>query len=278
MILFCSYKQLSIESTYTRKERANELTYHRSERLRDRKKKGKRIEKAKRTHLYSRCRVAIVRKFKKSKSTTPIFIGNSLLTKEAKKEKEVHRIWYWRQSTKESEKKKEADRTFIIGEKQKKKIWSDHRKFKKKKQTYLYSRSSNRQSFKRRKSKTNTPTVGIGNKEELCSKSTVPYIARQKEGKEKTMNSLSEAVTQMSSTGQPLSTKKRWMVINKKIVFGNGIIPYTDYFGDSITSILNHLLTEDMHNMDWYLAAHINERAEKVALKLQKVGVHNYYD
>ena len=93
------------------------------------------------------------------------------------------------------------------------------------------------------------------------------------------MNSLREAVTtQIPNTEQPLSTKKRWMVINKEIVFGNGIIPYTDYSGNSITSILNHLLTEDIQTLDSYLAGIINNRAKTVAQKLQKVGIHNYYD
>ena len=52
------------------------------------------------------------------------------------------------------------------------------------------------------------------------------------------MNSLREVMIHMSSTRRPLSTKKRWIVINKKIVFSNGIIPFrNEYFGDSITHI-----------------------------------------
>ena len=78
------------------------------------------------------------------------------------------------------------------------------------------------------------------------------------------MNSLRKAVTQMLSTGQPLLTKKRWMVINKEIVFANGIIPLTDYSVDSITSILNHLLTEDIHHMNGYLAAHVNKNQKRL--------------
>ena len=66
-------------------------------------------------------------------------------------------------------------------------------------------------------------------------------------------------------------TKKRWRVVNKEIVFGNGIIPYTDnYSGNGIIPILNHLLTEK--------AAHTNNiNAKSIAQELQKVGVLNYY-
>ena len=85
------------------------------------------------------------------------------------------------------------------------------------------------------------------------------------------MNLLREAATQMSSTGQPLSTKKRWMVIHKEIVFDNGIIPYTDdYSGNSIIPILNYLLTEK--------AAHTNNDDTIIAQELRKVGVYNHYD
>ena len=48
------------------------------------------------------------------------------------------------------------------------------------------------------------------------------------------MNSLRKAMTQiMSSIGQPLTTKRRWMMTDKKIVFGNRVIP-CDHTGDFI--------------------------------------------
>ena len=64
-------------------------------------------------------------------------------------------------------------------------------------------------------------------------------------------NSLRGAMMHMSSTGKPLLTTKRWMVINKEIVLDNGIVPYTNYSGDNFVSILNHLLIEDIHSMMW---------------------------
>ena len=91
------------------------------------------------------------------------------------------------------------------------------------------------------------------------------------------MNNLREVMTQMSSTGQPLSTKKRWMVINKEIVFDNGIIPYRDdYSGNGIIPILNHLLTEDIHNMPWHDADCMKWEHKSIAQELRKIEVHNY--
>ena len=93
------------------------------------------------------------------------------------------------------------------------------------------------------------------------------------------MDFLREATTQMSSTGQSLSTKTRWMVINKEIVFDNDIIPSTDdYSGGGIIPILKNLLTEDIHNMTWQYRAQINWNAKSIAQELWKVEVHNYYD
>ena len=93
------------------------------------------------------------------------------------------------------------------------------------------------------------------------------------------MNNLREVVTKMSNTGQPLSTKKRWMVINKEIVFDNGIIPYTeDHSGNGIIPILNHLLTEDIHNLTWHNAERMKREHKSIEQELQKLGIHNYYD
>ena len=85
------------------------------------------------------------------------------------------------------------------------------------------------------------------------------------------MNTLRETVTQMSSTGQPLSTKKRWMVIDKKIVFDNGVIP-CDHTGDAIIYILNHMmpLTTDTR--------HYSDSPIKIAEAITKAGVHDYPD
>ena len=69
------------------------------------------------------------------------------------------------------------------------------------------------------------------------------------------------------------------MVINKEIVFNNGIVPYMDdYSGDGIIPILENLLIHDIHNMTWQYTAQINWKAKSIAQGLQKVGVHNYYD
>jgi len=89
------------------------------------------------------------------------------------------------------------------------------------------------------------------------------------------MNNLREATTQMSSTGQPLSAKERWMVINKEIVFDNGIIPYTNDSGDGIIPILSHLCTKD--NV-WHMEKRIQQNSKNVEKELRRVGVHNYYD
>ena len=89
------------------------------------------------------------------------------------------------------------------------------------------------------------------------------------------MNRLREAMTQMSSTGQPLSTQKRWMVINKAIVFDNGIIPYTNDSGDGIIPILSHLCTKD--NV-WHMEKRIQQNTKNVEKELRRVGVNNYYD
>ena len=92
------------------------------------------------------------------------------------------------------------------------------------------------------------------------------------------MNNLREVVTKMSNTGQPLSTKKRWMVINKEIVFDNGIIPYTeDHSGNGIIPILNHLLTEDIHNLTWHNAERMKREHKSIEQELRKLGIHNYY-
>ena len=90
------------------------------------------------------------------------------------------------------------------------------------------------------------------------------------------MNSLREAMTQMSSTGQPLSTQKRWMVINKAIVFDNGIIPYTDDSGDGIIPILSHLHSKDNRKRAHW--AQTQQNIKIIEQEFRKVGVHNYYD
>ena len=90
------------------------------------------------------------------------------------------------------------------------------------------------------------------------------------------MNSLMKAMTEMSSTRQPLSTQKRWMVINKAIVFDNGMIPYTDDPGDGIIPILSHLHTKPSgKSLHW---AQIQQNIKIVEQEFRKVGVHNYYD
>jgi len=71
--------------------------------------------------------------------------------------------------------------------------------------------------------------------------------------------SLREAITEMSSTGQPLSTKKRWMVIDKKIVFGNGVIP-RDHTGNAIIRILQHMLPWNV-----YLYGKLDKMSNKIA-------------
>ena len=93
------------------------------------------------------------------------------------------------------------------------------------------------------------------------------------------MHSLREAMTQMLSTGQSLLTKKRWTVIDRKIVFGNGVIP-CDHTGDAIIYILKYMSTEDIPDMPRELAAHINinKKAVKVAQVIIKAGVHDYPD
>ena len=69
------------------------------------------------------------------------------------------------------------------------------------------------------------------------------------------------------------------MMINKEIVFDNGIIPYTDdYSGDGIITILNHLLTEDIHTMSWHDADCMKWEHKSIEQELRKLGVHNYYD
>ena len=78
------------------------------------------------------------------------------------------------------------------------------------------------------------------------------------------MNSLKEAVTQ-----------KRWMVINKAIVFDNGVIPYTNVSGGGIIPILSHLCTK---NNVWHMEKQIQQNSKNVEHELQRVGVHNYYD
>ena len=83
------------------------------------------------------------------------------------------------------------------------------------------------------------------------------------------MNSLREAMTQMSSTGQPLSTKKRWMVIDKKIVFDNGVIP-CDHTGDAIIYILKHMMPSKTY---FY-----SDSPNKIAEAITKAGVHDYPD
>ena len=84
------------------------------------------------------------------------------------------------------------------------------------------------------------------------------------------MNSLRETVTQMSSTGQPLSTKKRWMVIDKKIVFGNGVIP-SDHTGDAIVYILKNIMPRNIYY-------HRDDMANKMAQAITKTGVYDYPD
>ena len=84
------------------------------------------------------------------------------------------------------------------------------------------------------------------------------------------MNSLRETVTQMSSTGQPLSTKKRWMVIDKKIVFDNGVIP-CDHTGDAIIYILKHMIPPNIY-------FHRDKLANKIAAAIAKARVHDYPD
>ena len=78
------------------------------------------------------------------------------------------------------------------------------------------------------------------------------------------MNSLRKAVTQISSTGQPLSTKKRWMVIDKKIVFNNGVIP-SDHTGDVIIYILKHMMPLNMY-------FNRNRVSNKIAQAITKAG------
>ena len=66
------------------------------------------------------------------------------------------------------------------------------------------------------------------------------------------------------------------MVINKAIVFDNGIISYTDNSGDGIMPILNHLHTETNRKLlHW---AQVQQNIEIVEQEFRKVGVHNYYD
>ena len=83
------------------------------------------------------------------------------------------------------------------------------------------------------------------------------------------MNSLRETVTQMSSTGQPLSTKKRWMVIDKKIVFDNGVIP-SDHTGDAIIYILKHMMPPNTYSYRY--------NPYEIAKAITKAGVHDYPD
>ena len=85
------------------------------------------------------------------------------------------------------------------------------------------------------------------------------------------MDILREAVTQMSSTGQPLSTKKRWMVIDKKIVFDNGVIP-CDHTGDAIIYILKHMIPLKFDTCLY------SESPNKIAEAITKAGVHDYPD
>jgi len=86
----------------------------------------------------------------------------------------------------------------------------------------------------------------------------------------KKMDILREAMTQMSSTGQPLSTKKRWMVIDKKIVFGNGVIP-SDHTGDAIIYILKNIMPRNIYHRR-------DEMANKMAQAITKTGVYDYPD
>ena len=60
------------------------------------------------------------------------------------------------------------------------------------------------------------------------------------------------------------------MMINKKITFGNGIIPSTkEYFDAGIMPILKHMLSADIY---W------NKNSRKVAQELRNARVHNYSD
>jgi len=188
------------------------------------------------------------------------------------KEKATRPHLYWRRSNKK--RRKVVLKEYIVGKAKRAHLYYRRRfnKRKEKKERLERTFIGDNYQKKRRAKKTN-----------LYNKSTIQYIAlfekkdkRRRNKIHSKMNSYREAMTQMSSTGQPLLTKKRWMVFNKEIVFGNGIIPYTNYSGGGIISIWNHLLTKDIHNMQWQLTAHINKKAEKVGQKLRKVGVHNY--
>ena len=60
------------------------------------------------------------------------------------------------------------------------------------------------------------------------------------------------------------------MVIDKKIVFGNGVIT-CNHTGDAIIYILKNI-------MPWNIYRHRDEMANKMAQAITKVGVHDYPD
>ena len=99
-------------------------------------------------------------------------------------------------------------------------------------------------------------------------------LVRKKENKRKKihskMNSRREAMTQMSSTGQLLLTKKRWMVIEKKIEFVNGVIP-CDHTGDAIIYILRRMMPLNMY-------FYRDKISLKIAQTITNTGVHDYPD
>ena len=72
----------------------------------------------------------------------------------------------------------------------------------------------------------------------------------------------------MSSTGQPLSTKKRWMVIDKKIIFDNGGVISCDHTGDAIIYILKHMIPPNSYSY--------SDIPNKTAKAITKAGVHDY--
>ena len=60
------------------------------------------------------------------------------------------------------------------------------------------------------------------------------------------------------------------MVIDKKIVFGNGVIP-CDHTGDAIIYILKHMMTRNIY-------PHRDGIANKITQAITKAGVHDYPD
>ena len=113
--------------------------------------------------------------------------------------------------------------------------------------------------LRKRKSDVTAPlleTIKEGNKED--QKRIVRRVQQKKVQILLKMNSLKEAVTQ-----------KRWMVINKEVVFGNGIIPYTDDSSNGIIPILSHLCTKE--NV-WHMEKQIQQNLKNVEQELRRVG------